>query len=77
MTTRIASTVRPIGARRVVDLPLEERLALYPDARRNFRPTMYGLTLAEYRAEWCRCRDAGWQPWELAARFPAPEVVAA
>jgi len=49
----------------------------YPDPRANFRPTLFGLTLDAYRAEWCRCQAAGWLPWELDKRLPRPEQVAA
>lgn len=43
----------------------------YPDPAVNFRRMTWGLTLDALRAEWVRCRDAGWLPWELEARFPA------
>lgn len=50
----------------------------YPDPARYLAiPTLYGLTVEQYRAEWCRCQAAGWLPWELHERFPRPEVVAA
>ena len=57
--------------------PRPDLFDTYPDPRLNFRPSMYGLTLDQYRAEWCRRQAAGWLPWELAARFPRPEQVAA
>lgn len=50
----------------------------YPDPRQYLeRPTMFGLTLEQYRSEWFRRRDEGWQAWELACRLPAPVGVSA
>lgn len=49
----------------------------YPDPSVNFRPTMYGLPIEHYRAEWLRRRDEGWQRWELERRLPAPGAVSA
>ncbi len=50
--------------------------AAYPDPAVNFRPTMYGLRLEEYRAEWLRRQAEGWTAFELAVRLPRPEVSA-
>lgn len=53
-------------------------LRTYPDpAIYLARPTMFGLTLDQYRAEWVRRRDEGWQSWELSTRLPRPDAVAA
>ena len=49
----------------------------YPDPRCNFRSTMFGLTLDQYRAEYRRRQAEGWAAWELAVRFPHPDAVAA
>ena len=46
----------------------------YVDPRVNLRPTMFGLTLDEYRAEYRRRQGERWASWELKARFPAPAV---
>lgn len=46
----------------------------YPDPAVNFRPTLFGLRLEEYRAEWLRRQAEGWTAFELTARFPLPEV---
>lgn len=43
----------------------------YPDPTASYRRMTWGLGLAALRAEWTRCRDAGWLPWELEVRFPA------
>ncbi len=48
----------------------------YPDARLNFRPTMFGLSRGEYVAEYRRRQAEGWATWELSARLPRPEQVA-
>lgn len=72
VTSRVATTARP---RRWVSTPPDLR-ETYPDPRANLRPTLFGLTVADYRAEYRRRSAEGWQSWELAARFPAPEVVA-
>lgn len=42
----------------------------YPDPLVNLRRMTWGLGIDALRAEWRRCRDAGWLPWELEARFP-------
>jgi hypothetical protein len=44
-------------------------------ARQGDRPTTpstFGMTDAEIRAEAARLRDAGWLPWEIAARLERP-----
>jgi len=75
-TTRPTTVVPTHRARR--DCPRPDRWTLYPDpAHYLTMPTLYGLTVDQYRAEWCRCQAAGWMGWELAARFPCPESVAA
>lgn len=59
----------------VAHLTSEERFDRYGNPADRYRaPGMFGLTLDAYRAEWCRCRDAGWFPWELARRFPEPRA---
>lgn len=59
----------------VAHLTPEERVDRYGDPADRYRaPGMFGLTLDAYRAEWRRCRDAGWFPWELARRFPDPRA---
>lgn len=71
-TGRVASTVQNPGRpRRRVSTP-PDLWETYPDPRVNFRPTMFGLTLEEYRAEYRRRQAEGWSAHELAARFPAP-----
>lgn len=67
MTTTIPRT-------RVCPRPPDVR-GKYVDPRVNLRPTMFGLTLDEYRAEWIRRRDEGWKAWELAVRLPHPDAV--
>ena len=48
----------------------------YPDPARYLAiPTLYGLTVDQYRAEWCRRQAEGWQRYELELRFPAPAAV--
>ena len=50
-----------------------DRWTLYPDpAHYLTMPTLYGLTVDQYRAEWCRRQAEGWQRYELELRFPAP-----
>ena len=59
-------------------LPVRPDLwAAYPDPRLSLRPTLFGLTLDAYRAEYRRRQAESWMPWELALRFPAPAEVAA
>lgn len=41
------------------------------------QPSSYGLTVEELRAEIRRCQNAGWQPWELRARFTDPRLLQA
>lgn len=48
----------------------------YPEPSVNFRTTLYGLPLADYRAEYRRRQAEGWLAYELAARFPAPSAMA-
>ena len=75
-TSRAGTVATAHRARR--DCPRPDRWTLYPDpAQYLTMPTLYGLTVEQYRAEWCRCQAAGWMGWELAARFPRPESVAA
>ncbi|MCB2177572.1 MAG: hypothetical protein KQH57_17320 [Actinomycetales bacterium] len=74
MTTRIASTVRPTGGRRVATLPPDLR-ELYPDpAIYRTLPTTYGLTWSEFVAEVRRRKAEGWAAWELAKRFSREAV---
>ena len=47
----------------------------YPAPSANFRPTMFGLPLDAYRAEYRRRQAEGWQRYELELRFPAPTAV--
>ncbi|MDJ1131764.1 hypothetical protein [Streptomyces iconiensis] len=42
-----------------------------PVARASLAENPYGLTLAEVRAEICRCLARGWQLWEIRRRFTA------
>ena len=57
--------------------PRPDLLEHYPDpARYQRRPTMYGLTEAEYRAEAARRLAEGWARWELDVRLPRPAVAA-
>ncbi|HZL05820.1 MAG TPA: hypothetical protein VFE45_10465 [Coriobacteriia bacterium] len=50
-----------------------DRWTLYPDPARYLAiPTLYGLTVDQYRAEWYRRQAEGWQRYELELRFPAP-----
>lgn len=58
--------------------PRPDRWTLYPDpAIYLTMPTLYGLTVDQYRAEWCRRQAESWQRWELELRFPVPaEAVA-
>ena len=58
-------------------IPRPDLWAAYPDPAVNFRVTMYGLPIEQYRAEWQRCRDEGWARWELERRLPVPEGVSA
>jgi hypothetical protein len=39
---------------------------------RPVEPSDFGLTIPELRAEIARCQRAGWQPWEIRARFKNP-----
>lgn len=48
-----------------------------PEPRCNYRTTMFGLTLEDYRNEYRRRQTESWQPWELATRFPHPGAVVA
>jgi len=57
------------GAR--LHFPRPDLWQRYPDPRVNLRRMTWGLSIGALRAEWRRCRDAGWLPWELAVRFPA------
>lgn len=41
------------------------------------QPSDYGLTPEELRAEIRRCQEAGWQPWEIRARFMNPNTIGA
>ena len=69
-TDRITSRV----PRRHVSRP--DLWAKYPDpAIYLARPTMFGLTLDAYRAEYRRRQAESWQFWELELRFPAPATV--
>ena len=53
-----------------------DRWTLYPDPARYLAiPTLYGLTVDQYRAEWCRRQAESWQGWELELRLPAPAAV--
>lgn len=52
--------------------PRPDLLTTYPDPRVNYRSTMFGLALDQYRAEWARRNAEGWARWELDARLPHP-----
>lgn len=71
-TGRVTPTVQsPARPRRRVSTPPDLR-ETYPDPRRNYRATLFGLTVEEYRKEYRRCAAEGWTATELAERFPAP-----
>jgi hypothetical protein len=69
--TAATATARRVRVTRRPDL-----WATYPDARLNLRPTRYGLSAEEYRAEAERRRSEGWATWEISMRFPADGAVA-
>ena len=46
----------------------------YPDPRVNYRPTLFGLPVAEYVAEVRRRQAEQWAAWEINRRFERPEV---
>ena len=53
-----------------------DRWTLYPDpAHYLTMPTLYGLPLDAYRAEYRRRQAESWQRWELELRLPAPAAV--
>lgn len=73
-TTRPTTVVPTHRARR--DCPRPDRWTLYPDPARYLAiPTLYGLTVEQYRAEWCRRQAESWQRWELDRALPVPAAV--
>jgi hypothetical protein len=75
----IEDSVRPRDRRRLAALrlpPLDigRRDPLVPPF--EWRPSSYGLTGRELAAEVARCRDRGWQGWEVRQVFVNPAVAA-
>jgi hypothetical protein len=58
-----------IRSTRTPDAPTASGPSGYP------RPSSYGLTRRELRAEIRRCHRLGWQLWELRYRFVHPREI--
>lgn len=65
--------IRRAAAWRLPPLPDGRRDPLDPPDTLGSRPSCYGLSRAGLAFERSRCRELGWQEWELQARFTDPE----
>ncbi len=63
---------RPADSARYVRRAFRRGWWLHRHTRPAAEPSDYGLSEPELRAEACRCRAAGWQPWEIAERLARP-----
>ena len=70
----LSDIISPIRRSRVAHHARPDLWHAYPPPEVNLRPTMFGLPLDLYRAEANRCRESGWRNWEIATRFPKPDV---